>query len=109
MEQIEMNQVPPSQPIKAGRGTMILVLGLLSIVLGITFCFLLGPALGIPAWVMGKNDEREIKKGHISSLELSSTKGGKVCGIIGTAFGIAFMVLIFFGLIFILPLVLSSH
>jgi hypothetical protein len=109
MEQNEMSQIPPAQPSMPGRGTMILVLGILSIVLGITFCVFLGPALGIPAWVMGKKDEQEILKGVISQSELPATKAGKVCGIIGTIFGIAFFVLIGLVLVFVLPIALSSH
>lgn len=109
MEQNEMSQMPPAKPSKPGRGTTILVLGILSIVLGITFCIFLGPALGIPAWVMGKNDEREILKGIISRSELPSTKAGKVCGIIGTCFGIAFMAIIILAMIFVLPIILASR
>ena len=80
-------------PTKPGRGTMILVLGILSIVLTVMFCALLGPALGIPAWVMGQRDEREIQKGLIHPSEQSLTRAGKICGIFGTFFGMGLILL----------------
>lgn len=109
MEQNEMRQAPIVQSSKPGRGTMILVLGILSLVLGITFCIILGPVLGIPAWVMGRNDEKKIFKGIISQAELPSTKAGKVCGIIGTFIGIGIMMLALLGIAIFLPIILSSH
>jgi len=60
-----------------GRGTIILILGILSIVL-------LGPFVGIPAWVMGNKDLKKIKNGIISLSEKSNTKVGMILGIIGT-------------------------
>ncbi len=82
-----------SVPAKPGRGTMILVLGILSIVLAVMFCAILGPALGIPAWTMGQRDEREIQKGLIHPSEQSLTRAGKICGIFGTFFGIGLLIL----------------
>lgn len=92
------NETPPTElqqrtPPKPGRGTTILVLGILSIVLTVMFCAVLGPALGIPAWVMGKRDEEEILKGIIDRSELSITKAGKICGIVGTFFGMGILIL----------------
>ncbi len=81
-----------AQPLK-GRGTMILIFGILSIVLSVVFCAILGPALGISAWVMGKKDEREILRGIIDRSELSITRAGKICGIIGTFIGIGLIIL----------------
>jgi uncharacterized membrane protein len=60
-----------------GRGIMILVFGILSI-------FALGPILGIPAWIMGKNDLRKIQAGRIASTETQFTRTGMILGIIGT-------------------------
>lgn len=62
---------------EAGRGTLILILGILSIVF-------LGPFGGIPAWIMGKRDLKKIEAGLISQSEKSTTKTGMILGIIGT-------------------------
>lgn len=95
---MEQNTNPPSElqkqtSVKPGRGTMILVFGILSIVLGVMFCAILGPALGIPAWVMGQKDEREIQRGLIRPSERSITRAGKICGIFGTFIGTGIILL----------------
>ena len=51
------------------RGTLILVLGILSLVM----C---GFFTGIPAWIMGRNDLRKIKAGLMEPEGEGSTKGG---------------------------------
>ena len=45
---------------------------------------MLGPILGIPAWIMGNKDLKKIKRGLISVSEKSNTKTGMILGIIGT-------------------------
>ncbi len=72
------------------RGTLILVLGILSLLL----CAILGPF----AWVMGKNDVAKIDAGVMDPTGRSTTFAGMVCGIIGTVF----LILGFAWLIFIL-------
>ena len=57
------------------RGTLILVLGILSLVM----C---GFFTGIPAWIMGRNDLRKIKSGLMEPEGEGSTRGGMICGII---------------------------
>ncbi len=64
-----------------GRGTLILVLGVLSLVL-------LGPFGGIPAWVMGRKDLKRIDRGFIDQSERNKTKSGMILGIIGTFFSV---------------------
>ena len=71
---------------ESGRGTLILVLG----ILGIT---LLGLFAGIPAWVMGKTDLKKIEAGIISQSEKSTTKAGMILGIISTVLYIGTIVL----------------
>jgi hypothetical protein len=61
-----------------GRGVIILVLGILSIVL----CNCLGPV----AWVMGAGDLKRIAEGYISREAKGLTQAGMICGIIGTVF-----------------------
>ncbi len=65
-----------TQTMKPHRGTLILVLGILSIVI----CGF----LGIPAWIMGKNDLAAMDAGQMDPAGRSVTNAGKICGIIGT-------------------------
>lgn len=71
---------------ESGRGTFILVLGILSITL-------LGLFAGIPAWVMGKTDLKKIEAGIISESEKSATKAGMILGIISTVLYLGAIVL----------------
>jgi hypothetical protein len=59
-----------------GRATLILVLGILSLVV----CQPIGPF----AWVMGSNDLKKIEAGEISKEAKPLTQAGMICGIIGT-------------------------
>ncbi|MGA3283597.1 MAG: DUF4190 domain-containing protein [Verrucomicrobiota bacterium] len=75
---------------KPHRGTLILVLGILSLVV----C----SPLGIAAWVMGAGDLKQMDAGTMDPGGRGLTKAGKICGIVGTillivgiiVFGIAF-------------------
>ena len=62
---------------KPHRGTLILVLG----ILGLVVC---GP-LGIAAWIMGNGDLKEMDAGTMDSSGRSTTNGGRICGIIATS------------------------
>jgi predicted acyltransferase len=62
---------------KPHRGTAVLVLG----ILGIVIC----QPLGIAAWVMGNNDLREMNNGLMDPSGRDTTNAGRICGIIGTA------------------------
>ena len=61
---------------KPHRGTLVLVLGILSLVV----C----SPLGIPAWIMGSNDLKEMDAGLMDPSGRDTTKAGRICGIIGT-------------------------
>jgi len=65
--------------VKPHRGVVVLVLG----ILGIVVCFI----CGIFAWVMGKNDLREMDAGIMDPAGRGITKAGKICGMIGTILG----------------------
>lgn len=65
---------------KPHRGTTILVLGILSLVC----CGL----LGIPAWLMGNADLKEMAAGTMDPTGEGTTNAGKICGIIGTVLAI---------------------
>jgi hypothetical protein len=64
-------------PMLPGRGGAVLALG----IIGIVFCFI----TGIIAWVMGKNDLREMDAGLRSRDDYSLTKAGMICGIVSVA------------------------
>src|SRR5207249_7180801 len=66
----------PRIDLQPHHGTLILVLGILSIVI----CGFLGPV----AWVMGSNDLKEIRAGRMDPEGEGPANGGRVCGIIGT-------------------------
>jgi hypothetical protein len=71
---------------KPHRGTLILVLG----ILGLVVC---GP-LAIAAWVMGSGDLKEIDAGTMDPAGRGTTQAGKICGIIGTILLIVSIVLV---------------
>ena len=75
---------------KPHRGTLILVLG----ILGLVVC---GP-LGIAAWVMGSGDLKEINAGTMDPAGRGSTEAGKICGIIAT---ILMIIGVIFGILFL--------
>lgn len=62
--------------LKPHRGTLILILGLLSFV-----CC--GIFTAIPAWVMGSSDLRDMDAGFMDPAGRGITSAGKICGIIG--------------------------
>jgi len=61
---------------KPHRGTLILVLGILSLIV----CGF----LGIPAWIMGNNDLKEMDAGTMDPSGRSATNAGRICGLIAT-------------------------
>jgi hypothetical protein len=76
---------------KPHRGTVIIVLG----ILGLVVC----APLAIAAWVMGSNDLKEMDAGTMDPTGRGTTNAGKICGIIGT---ILMVLGLIFGLIFVL-------
>jgi uncharacterized membrane protein len=61
---------------KPHRGTLILVLG----ILGLVVC----APLAIAAWVMGAGDLKQMDAGAMDPSGRGNTQAGKICGIIGT-------------------------
>jgi len=61
---------------KPHRATVVLILGILSLVV----C----APLGIAAWIMGKNDLKEMDNGTMDPSGRGTTQAGKICGMIGT-------------------------
>jgi len=60
--------------LKPHRGTTVLVLG----ILGLVVCVI----CGIIAWVMGKNDLREMDAGVMDPSGRGTTNAGRICGMI---------------------------
>jgi hypothetical protein len=86
---------------KPHRGTLILVLGILSLVV----C---GP-LGIAAWIMGSGDLKAMDAGIMDPGGRGNTNAGKICGMIATILlliGVAIGTLIF---LFGFAAVVASH
>jgi len=75
-EKVEAQPVT-QQPLKPHRGTLILVLGILSIVC----CFI----CGIIAWVLANGDLKEMTAGKMDPSGEGLTNAGKICGIVGVA------------------------
>ena len=71
-----MPQYAATSHLQPDRGTLILVLGILSLIV----CGL----LGIPAWVMGNKDLKEIDAGRMNPAGRSNTNTGRICGMITT-------------------------
>lgn len=78
------------------RGSLILTLGILGVSMhilgmgGMLFApccglSLVGMGLGIPAWVMGRTDLRQMAQGIMDSSGRGATQGGMVCGIVAVA------------------------
>lgn len=64
------------------RGTLILVLGILSLVVAQV---ILGPI----AWILGNEDLKKIRAGRMDPEGESPTNTGRICGMVGTALGAA--------------------
>lgn len=80
------------------RGTTILVLG----ILGLVVC----PICGIIAWIMGNGDIKKIEAGQMDPEGLGQTKAGKICGIIATILSILFAVI--YGIVIVIAIVAGA-
>ncbi len=79
--------------LKPDRGTVILVLG----ILGIVVCII----CGIVAWVMANTDLREMDEGIMDSIGRSNTQTGRILGIVsvilnGVGIIVGIIMIIFF-------------
>jgi mannose/fructose/N-acetylgalactosamine-specific phosphotransferase system component IIC len=85
-----MNDPMSAAPVKAHRGTMLLIFGILGIICCIIFAIL--------AWVMGSSDLKAMADGTMDSSGEGLTKAGKILGMIGCALGIlSILWVVFFG------------
>ena len=81
---------------KPHRGVLILILGILSLV----GC---GIIAGIPAWIMGSGDLKEIDAGTMDPSGRGLTQAGKILGMIATILFIIGVVVV--GLLLILGVI----
>jgi hypothetical protein len=72
----DMRQRRDAEPDRSG---LILTLGIVSL-----FVPVVGPILGICAWVMAVRDMERMRRGQMDPRGMSSTQTGMICGIIGT-------------------------
>jgi hypothetical protein len=72
---------------KAHRGVLILILGILSFVL----C---GIFTAIPAWIMGNNDLKEMESGAMDPSGRGLTNAGRILGMIATILTILGVVIV---------------
>ena len=92
-----MTQPSQAQPLyaagpvlKSHRAAAVLILGILSVVL--FPCT--GIVLGIIAWCLGAADLRDMRSGLMDRSGEGMTRAGKICGIVGVTFAVAFYALI---------------
>ena len=85
-----MSQIPPpvTPGLKPHRGSAVLVLGILSLVIGCA-----GWILGIIAWTMANTDLREMDAGIMDPAGRGNTQAGKVCAMVGTFLHFGTMIL----------------
>jgi predicted Zn finger-like uncharacterized protein len=75
------------------RGTLILTLGIISIVITAASACTYGAAgfigliMGICVWVMGQRDLKKMRSNQMDPQGLGTTQAGWICGIIGTVSG----------------------
>jgi hypothetical protein len=85
-----MNDFQATVPVKAHRGVMLLIFGILGILCCVIF--------GILAWVMGSSDLKAMAAGQMDPSGEGLTKAGKILGIIGCAFAVlSILWVVFFG------------
>ena len=83
---------------KPHRGTLIIVLGILSLII----CGF----LGIPAWIMGNADLKEMDAGLMDPSGRSATNAGRIIGMIGVILTIIGVIV---GVIFAIVGVIAGH
>lgn len=69
----------------------------------VIFC-VIGLAMGLMAWLMGSGDLKKMAIGAIDPAGRGGTKGGMICGIVGTALNAIVLVLSCIGIIAVLVL-----
>jgi hypothetical protein len=70
------------------RGTLVLVLGILSLVFSLAgivcYGYFVGFPLGLTAWILGHSDLGKMARNEMDPAGRNNTQAGMICGIIGT-------------------------
>jgi len=67
------------------RGGLVLVLGIIGLCLSFPHILaVMGLPLSLAAWIMGSSDLARMKAGEMDPQGQANTRGGRICGIIGT-------------------------
>jgi len=82
----ESSGSPGGTPEPHPRGTLILVLGILSF-------FICGIVLGVVAFVMGNNALKEIDRNPSAYTNRRRVNAGRICGAIGAALSVVLLIL----------------
>jgi predicted Zn finger-like uncharacterized protein len=99
----------PRAPKRSHHGPIVMTLGILSMIfplvgLVLLVCCgalgswlsailaLLAIGLGLPAWIMGQRDLGAMRRGEMDFSGETATKGGWICGIVGTILGAVCMI-----------------
>lgn len=77
--------------LKAHRGVMILILG----ILGLVVCF----PCGIVAWFMGKADLEGMDAGTVDPDGRGLVNAGRIIGLIGAILGLLWLLFVVFGIV----------
>jgi hypothetical protein len=84
------------------RGTLVLVLGILSLVFSLAgivcYGYFVGFPLGLTAWILGHYDLGKMARNEMDPAGRNNTQAGMICGIIGTVLS-ALVLLVCCGLI----------
>jgi len=85
---------------KPHRGTLVFVLGLISLLLSLLGCILcitspISFGLGLTAWLLANPDVNEMHSGAMDPTGLGMTNAGRVLGIIGVVLSVLTMILFF--------------
>ncbi|MHC4159935.1 MAG: hypothetical protein ACYSSO_12745 [Planctomycetota bacterium] len=105
-EKVEVQPSVP-EPLMPHRGTAVLVLGIVGLVIGLfgSICCgifaIVGCICGIIAWVMGNKDLKEMSAGRMDPSGRGMVQAGKICGIISVILAIVafFISLLFLGFV----------
>lgn len=81
-----------NQQLSPHRGTLILILGILSLVT----C----PLFGIASWMMGNEDLAEMDAGRMDPEGRGLTEGGKICGMVSIGLSLLGLVIGVVGILF---------
>jgi predicted Zn finger-like uncharacterized protein len=79
------------------RSTMVMILGIVGLALSVLGCAIpvpfifIGFGLSLAGWLLGRSDLKAIANGEMDPKAQGQTKGGWICGIIGTCIFVVYL------------------